>query len=72
MCPHFTTDLPTPLPGRACLLKPLEVTDLPKGEQCLYVTWQEPSDNAAEKQKVAWGSDPKRDRGELGCGTKLK
>lgn len=61
-----------PYLGEPGLLKPLEVTDLPKGEQRLYVTWQEPSDNATEKQKVAWGSDPKRDRGKLGCGTKLK
>lgn len=70
ICSHFTTDLhKTPLPG---LLEPLEVTDLTKGKQHLYVTQQEPSDNATEKQKVAWGSDRKRDRGELGCGIKLK
>ena len=61
-----------PYLGEPGLLEPLEVTDLPKGKQHLYVIWQEPSDNATEKQKVAWGFDRKRDRGELGCGIKLK
>lgn len=70
---HFITDLhKLPYLGEPGLLEPLEVTDLTKGKQRSYVTWQESSDNATEKQKVAWGSDRKRDRGELGCGIKLK
>lgn len=71
---HISPLTYTKLPylGEPGLLEPLEVTDLTKGKQHLYVTQQEPSDNATEKQKVAWGSDRKRDRGELGCGIKLK
>lgn len=73
ICSHFTTDLhKLPYLGEPGLLEPLEVTDVNKGKQHLYLTQQKPSDNATGKQKVAWGSDRKRDRGEPRCGIKLK